>query len=69
VAGGIFIATVVILGVAYLLFCIYLAIDMLMHMGARIQQYIPYVEKLFRLHGDSEEDRRNILDNQEADDL
>ena len=50
-----------IFGACYLLFCLYLTIDMAIHMGAdgiltsRIGRYFPQPEQAYLLHDDSEE--------------
>ena len=48
----------------YLAFCLYLALDMLVHMGVRwVQERVPYADRIFRVNlGEEEDDRRNILE-------
>ena len=63
IAGGIFIAAVCLLGFLYLLFCLYLALDMLLHMEALwVRQWVPWSDRMFRDPDVGEEDRRRILD-------
>ena len=63
IAGGLFIAIITFLGFLYLLFCLYLALDMLVRMGAHwVLQRVPLSERIFRQPNADEEDRRNILD-------
>ena len=48
----------------YLAFCLYLALDMLVHMGVRwVQERVPHADRIFRsLDAAHLEDRRNILE-------
>ena len=48
----------------YLAFCLYLALDMLVHMGVRwVQERVPHADRIFRsLDATIFEDRRNILE-------
>ena len=47
----------------YLAFCLYLALDMLVHMGVRwVQERVPYADRIFRVNLEEEDDRRNILE-------
>ena len=51
----------------YLAFCLYLALDMLVHMGARwVRERVPHAERLFRALEDDPDDRRNILEEQQG---
>ncbi len=62
VSAGFFVFAVIVLGACYLLFCLYLAIDMLLQMGAKIERYVPWADRLFaRRIGEDDEDRRRIL--------
>ena len=46
----------------YLAFCLYLALDMLVHMEVRwVQERVPYADRIFRVNFE-EDDRRNILE-------
>ena len=63
--GGIFISAVCLLGFLYLLFCVYLALDMLLHMEAHwLRRWVPWSDRLFAEDNVSvsEEDRQRILE-------
>ena len=63
--GGIFISAVCLLGFLYLLFCVYLALDMLLHMEAHwLRRWVPWSDRLFAedIVSVSEEDRQRILE-------